>query len=205
MSALVVIAKECLPGRVKTRLHPTFTWQEASSIATASLTATLQTARDARADRRILYFDGDASAVEHEGFDVIAQPSGGLDERLAAIFDLLDEPTLLIGMDTPQVQPTQLRWPEETDAVIGLAEDGGFWALGMREPRGDVIRGIPMSVSDTGRRQAAALASAGMTLAHLDIVRDVDLPADAVEVARAMPGSEFARVVHAALHSADVA
>ena len=45
MSALVVIAKECLPGRVKTRLHPPFTMAEAAAIAAASLADTLAAAR----------------------------------------------------------------------------------------------------------------------------------------------------------------
>jgi len=198
VSTLVVIAKECVPGRVKTRLYPEFTWEQAADIASASLAVTLDTVRRYAVDRRILYLEGDAAAVPHEGFDVIPQARGALDERLAAVFDMLDEPTLLIGMDTPQLRTSQLRWPDRTDAVIGLAEDGGFWALGMREPRGDVIRGIPMSRPDTGARQRAALTTARMSVDDLDVMRDVDLPADARAVARAIPGSAFARAVASA-------
>lgn len=198
MSTIVVIAKECLPGRVKTRLHPEFSWADAAAIAAASLAATLETVRGCPFDRRILYFDGDPAAVPHEGFDIVAQPGGSLDERLAHVFDLLDEPTLLIGMDTPQVRASQLLRPDRTDALLGRAEDGGFWALGMREPRGDVIRGIPMSRSDSGDLQRAALAAAGLTVGELDRLRDVDLPADARAVARAIPGSAFAHAVASA-------
>lgn len=198
MSALVVIAKECLPGRVKTRLHPPFTMVEAAAIASASLAATLEAARRVPADRRILYFAGDPARTPHAGFEVIAQPRGALDERLAAIFDRLDEPTLLIGMDTPQLRAGDLRWPESADAVLGFAADGGFWALGMRRPRGDVIRGVPMSRPDTGALQLAALARAGLTVDLLDTLRDVDLAGDAQAVAAQIPGSAFARAVSAA-------
>lgn len=198
MSALVVIAKECLPGRVKTRLHPEFTWEDAAAIAAASLADTLQTARECAVDRRILFLEGDAATTPHEGFEVLSQPSGTLDERLAAVFDLLDEPTLLIGMDTPQVRASQLQVPDRTDALLGRAEDGGFWALGMREPRGDLMRGIPMSRSDTGDRQRSALISAGLTVGYLDALRDVDLPADAWAVARVIPESSFAHAVRSA-------
>lgn len=198
MSALVVIAKECVPGRVKTRLHPPFTMAQAATIAAASIADTLDAARKVSADRRILYFDGDPTHTPHDGYEVIAQPEGSLDERLAAIFDLLDEPMLLIGMDTPQLRPGDMRWPETADAVLGIAADGGFWALGMRRPRGDVIRGVPMSRPDTGALQLAALARAGLTVDPLVTLRDVDLAEDAVAVAAQMPDSAFARAVAAA-------
>lgn len=197
MSALVVIAKACVPGHVKTRLHPPFTLQQAATIAAASLADTLAIAGQVAADRHILYLDGDAEATPHDGFEYIRQPSGPLDERLAVIFDRLDEPTLLIGMDTPQLVPHQLRWPDATDAVVGLAADGGFWALGMRSPRGDVIRGVPMSLADTGERQLAALHRKKLTVDLLDTVRDVDIADDVHAVAAAIPHSAFARAVAA--------
>lgn len=201
MTALVVIAKACVPGRVKTRLHPPFTLQQAATIAAASLADTLAVAGRVPADRRILYFDGDPTGISCDGFELVPQPKGPLDERLAAVFDLVDEPTLLIGMDTPQVSPHDVRWPDATDAVIGLAVDGGFWALGMREPRGDVIRGVPMSRSDTGARQRAALARAGLTVELLDTLRDVDSAPDAHTIAAAIPDSSFARAVAACCSS----
>ena len=119
MTALVVIAKACVPGRVKTRLHPPFTLEAAAAIAAASLADTLETARAIAADRRILYFDGDPGGCRHDGFEIVPQPPGTLDERIASLFDRLDEPTLLIGMDTPQFAPADLVWPTDTDAVIG--------------------------------------------------------------------------------------
>ncbi|MGZ0711911.1 TIGR04282 family arsenosugar biosynthesis glycosyltransferase (plasmid) [Coraliomargarita sp. W4R53] len=202
MTALVVIAKECVPGRVKTRLHPPYTLEQAAAIAAASLADTLAVARRAPADRHILYFDGDASETPHEGFEVVAQAGGSLDERLAALFDLLDEPTLLIGMDTPQVTTADLRWPQHTDVVFGPANDGGFWALGMREPRGDVIRGVPMSRDDTGALQVKALDTAGLSIEYLVTLRDVDLAEDAQAVASQIAGSQFASAVGAPVRSA---
>ncbi|MEV8268400.1 DUF2064 domain-containing protein [Microbacterium sp. NPDC076911] len=204
MTAVVVIAKECVPGRVKTRLSPSFTPEQAARIAAASLADTLDTARELVADRHILYFDGDASMTPHNGFEVIPQTGETLDERLGAIFDLIDEPMLLIGMDTPQLTRAHLRWPERTDVVYGPACDGGFWALGMREPRGDVIRGVAMSQSNTGELQLAALEGAGLSVEHLVTLLDVDLAADAHSVAAEVPGSRFAHAVSeaSALHAA---
>lgn len=196
MTALVVIAKACIPGRVKTRLHPPFTLEAAALIAAASLADTRAAALATVVDRRILYFDGDPGAVSPlDGFEVVVQGQGTLDKRIADLFDRLDEPTLLIGMDTPQVSPGHLVWPTDSDAVIGMAEDGGFWAIGMREPRGDVIRGVPMSRPDTGARQLAALIDAGFEVSRLETMRDVDTAADAVAVAAGIPQSRFARAL----------
>lgn len=195
MTALVVIAKACVPGRVKTRLHPPFTLEAAAAIAEASLLDTLTAVADTAADRRILYLDGDPGGLACEGFEVTPQHSGTLDQRIAALFDQLDEPTLLIGMDTPQVAPRDMRWPTGTDAVIGFAEDGGFWALGLRAPRGDLIRGVPMSRADTGALQLSALVGAGLTVERLRTLCDVDLAEDAIAVAAEIPRSGFARAV----------
>ena len=81
---------------------------------------------------------------------------------------------------------------------MGIAADGGFWALGMSRPRGDVVRGVPMSQPDTGARQLAALARAGMSVELLRTLRDVDLADDARAVAAQLPGSGFARAVASA-------
>ena len=205
MTALVVMAKACVPGRVKTRLHPPFTLDEAAAIAAAALADTLDVVRRTAVDRRILAFDGDPSGVDCRGFDVIAQARGSLDERLAAVFDLMDEPTLLVGMDTPQMSAAQLRLPQTADICFGPAVDGGFWALGMRSPRGDVIRGVEMSRADTGAHQLAAFDRAGLTVELLDTLHDVDDARDAHRVAAQIPRSSFARAVEAAAGSTRVA
>ncbi|GAA3629417.1 DUF2064 domain-containing protein [Microbacterium awajiense] len=198
MSAVVVIAKECRPGRVKTRLTPPFSPDDAARIAAASLADTLDTVRAVSGVRRILYFDGDASTVDTAGFEVIPQSAGGLDERLAAVFDRLTEPTLLIGMDSPQVTVDDLVPPDHDDAVLGLATDGGFWAIGMRRPDGAPIRGVAMSRDDSGERQRHALRAAGLTVRMLRELTDVDDAADAASVAALVPDSRFARAVAAA-------
>ena len=193
MSALVVIAKECLPGRVKTRLHPPLTLEEAAALAAAALADTLAAASMVTADRHILFFEGKTPPMEAADFEILHQPPGSLDERLAWLFDHLDEPTVLIGMDTPQVLAAQVRFPTLADVVYGPALDGGYWAIGMREPRGDVIRGVPMSRPDTGALQLESLARAGLRVELLDVLRDVDEIADAGHVAAGSSGLLFAR------------
>ncbi len=98
-------------------------------------------------------------------------------------------------MDTPQlrIDDLQVDW-EEADAVLGLAEDGGFWAIGLQPgcPAG-IFEDVPMSTSRTGAAQLARLLDLGLTVKLLPPLRDVDLPEDAEAVALAHPGLEFSR------------
>lgn len=182
MTAIAVIAKECVPGRVKTRLHPQFSLEEAAMIASAALSDTLRAVDLLAPTRRILYFDGAVPPADAVGWEVHPQSDGRLDERIADLFDAVEEPLLLLGMDTPHLDPASLvpvlsSW-DSTDAWFGPATDGGFWALGMREPDGRLIRGVPMSTNATGLHQLSRLNAARMRVRILPPLTDIDTAAD---------------------------
>ncbi|MGO4301587.1 TIGR04282 family arsenosugar biosynthesis glycosyltransferase [Leifsonia sp. RAF41] len=191
MTAVVVIAKECLPGRVKTRLQPEFTAEEAAAIATAALTDTLRVGCALPASRRILYFDGAVPPAAAAGWEVLPQRSGSLDERIAALFDMLDEPVLLLGMDTPHVDPATLTGvfadDPDVDAWFGPATDGGFWALALRRPDGALVLGVPMSTEATGFHQLERLRTAGLRVRLLPALTDIDTAADVPAAAQRSP------------------
>jgi glycosyltransferase A (GT-A) superfamily protein (DUF2064 family) len=192
-TTLIVIAKQPAPGRVKTRLVPPFTHEQAAALAEAALADTLQMMLAAPARRRLLVLDGEPGAWLPSGFEIVPQCRGSLDERLADAFAAVDGPALLIGMDTPQVTSDLLTvdW-QAADAVFGPAADGGFWALGLRVPDPALLRGVPMSTRSTGAIQRARLMTAGLRVIDLPLLRDVDTAADAAAVARLAPHSRFA-------------
>lgn len=198
MTTVIVLAKECVPGRVKTRLTPPFTPVEAAALASASLADTLEAAGRVRADRHLLWFDG--VPPRGTGFDVVQQPSGGLDQRIGAAFDAVTDRAVLVGMDTPQLDPAHLQTvldDDAADAWFGPAVDGGFWALGLAERpgRGDLIRGVPMSTRRTGAAQLLRLVDAGLLVRTLPTLVDVDHVDEAVTVADAAPTSRFAALL----------
>ncbi|MCS5723852.1 DUF2064 domain-containing protein [Herbiconiux sp. CPCC 203407] len=206
MLTIVVIAKECVAGRVKTRLHPPLTLEQAAEVAAASLADTLEFVSSLPADRRVIAFAGTQLPSEAHGFDVIPQVEGDLDVRLGAVFDAVEGPMILIGMDTPQLTREHLDyvlgdWSSDAatgpDAWFGPASDGGWWGLALREPTGDVLRGVPMSRDDTGALQLASLGAAGLRVGFLPEVNDVDTYQDALEVAALAPGTRFAQALSA--------
>ncbi|MGW1231719.1 TIGR04282 family arsenosugar biosynthesis glycosyltransferase [Streptomyces californicus] len=195
---LLVIAKEPVAGRVKTRLCPPFSPAEAAELAAASLADTLETLLALPARRRVLVLDGRPGDWVPPGFEVVPQSGGGLDERLAAAFGGCTGPALLVGMDTPQIGAAHLApalAPDAWDgcaAWFGPAEDGGFWALGLAEPDPALLLGVPMSVPETGAVQRRRLVEAGLAVRELPVLVDVDTAADARRVASAAPGGRFA-------------
>jgi hypothetical protein len=206
MAQVMVMAKEPVPGRVKTRLTPPYTPAEAAGLAEAALADTLAAVASAGMARRVLALAGSPGPWLPPGFDVIGQRGGGLDERIAwALADArasCPAPLILIGMDTPQVTPALLAAAAgplvsgAADASFGMAQDGGFWLLGLRDIDPALVLGVPMSRPDTGARQLARLHAAGLRVLPLPELTDVDTAAAAEQVAAAAPGSRFAARLH---------
>lgn len=198
MIQVLVLAKQPVAGKVKTRLCPPLTPEQAAEVATAALEDTLDAVRSAPAARRVLVLDGTYDAA---GFEVQPQRGGPMPERLAAAFDDCDQdlPTLLVGMDTPQLTPDLLTRAmaalEHHQAVLGLADDGGWWALGLQRPDGRLLRDVPTSRDDTGALQRAVLRDAGLDPHLLPPLRDVDTADDARAVAQLAPSGRFAAAV----------
>lgn len=202
---VLVLAKAPIAGRVKTRLCPPYTPEQAARIAAAALADTLDTVTQVKG-RRVLVVDGDYPA--RPGWDRVAQRGGPLGERLTNAFadTASGVPTVLVGMDTPQLTTghldqalTLLGEPDGPGAVLGHAVDGGWWLLGLRDP-GDasVLRDIVTSTPATGAETERALLGRGLRVTRFPTLRDVDHAGDAQAVAaECAPGSRFARAVAA--------
>ncbi|MGI8712029.1 MAG: TIGR04282 family arsenosugar biosynthesis glycosyltransferase [Solirubrobacteraceae bacterium] len=197
--SLLVIAKDPRPGHAKTRLCPPCEPAQAAQLAEAALRDTLDVVIATAAARRVLVLDGDPARWRRRGLDVIPQRGDGLADRLAAAFADIDGPALLIGMDTPQLTgellAEGLQALSRFDAVLGPADDGGYWSVGLRRPHEHAFRDIPMSSETTLRCQRERFAGLGLGVYDQPQLRDVDTIADAHAVARQAPRSRFAGVL----------
>jgi uncharacterized protein len=205
---VLVITKAPVPGRSKTRLTPPCSPEQAAGIAAAAVADTLDAVRAAPVARRVVALDGEPGTLDLDGFTVVPQVDGDLGTRLAAAFANAmagtAPPTLLIGMDTPQVTSDLLvRCAERLEfggpgtAVLGTAPDGGWWALGLHSADGAaVLADVPMSRDDTAVRTREALEATGLLVLDLPELTDIDHFPDALAVAaQCPPESRTARVV----------
>jgi len=202
--SLIVIAKEPRPGHAKTRLIPELGPEGAAAIARACLEDTLYAVAETPSAERVLVLDGEPGdwLPADQGFRVIAQREGGLAARLAGAFeDSGAAPAVLVGMDTPQVNSGLLSEAIErlaeggTDAVLGPASDGGYWAIGLRRSDARIFAEVPMSADDTGERQRARLGELGLTWTELEQLRDIDTIEDARAVAQIAPWTRCAQTL----------
>lgn len=195
------MAKEPVPGRVKTRLCPPCTPEEAAAVAEAALADTLDACCRAGPDRVVVALDGSPGDWAPPGVTFVDQGEGPFDQRLARAWTHVGGPTLQIGMDTPQVTSDLLGQALVTlsdpghDAIFGPAEDGGWWALGLAVPDPSLLLGVPTSRADTGTGQLRRLLAAGRRTRLLVVLRDVDTWTDARAVAASVPATAFAGVV----------
>ncbi len=197
-ATILVLAKAPRPGAVKTRLQTRFSPTQAAALARAALLDTLDAVQRQDVGRRVLVLEGEPGPWSPLGFEVVGQADGDLADRIATALEGVlpgAGPALLVGMDTPQLDSALLDidWAG-ADAVLGLCEDGGYWAIGLREPHPRAVRGIPMSTPDTGRLQLRRLQELGLRVHLLPTLRDVDTPVDAEIVARLAPRTRFGRL-----------
>jgi len=185
---VLVLAKAPTPGLVKTRLAADIGHEGAARVAAAALLDTLEACAAAVGPRRCrLAVEGDlAQAVQAAalrsalaGWTVVPQAGDGLGERIARACADAATPVVQIGMDTPQVSARLLLESAgalaDHDAILGPAEDGGWWLLGLRDPaRAAAIAEVPMSTSRTGELTREALAAAGLDVTTAARLRDID-------------------------------
>ncbi|MBJ7338613.1 DUF2064 domain-containing protein [Mycolicibacterium sp.] len=211
--AVLVVAKAPVPGLAKTRLAATVGNAAAADVAAAALLDTLDAVAAAPVAARVVAMTGDLEAASRSAeirtrladFIVIPQRGDDFADRLAnAHADTAVAagglPVVQIGMDTPQVTADLLTDSAtallSTDAVLGLARDGGWWVLGITDPRSaECLRGVPMSTAETGNDTLVALRDTGLNVELVSELADVDTVDDVEAVRRECPPhSRFSQV-----------
>lgn len=195
---LAVMTRYPSPGTVKTRLIPALGGEGAADLQRAMTAHTLRHARALRArtgTRVDVWFEGgsleDMQRTFGRDLSYRRQREGGLGERIREALSCAlregAERAIVIGSDCPSLDGAALAEAfcvlGAFPAVVGPADDGGYYLLGMQadaarvalEP---VTRDIPWGTSDVFRATGAAFASAGVHAALLDPRRDVDTEAD---------------------------
>jgi len=114
-----------------------------------------------------------------DAFAIVDQGEGDLGDRLART--AATTPVLLVGSDIPDVTPAHLHAAvaalAAAPAVIGPAEDGGYWLLGLAAPAPQLFTGIDWGTEKVFAQTIAKLPAGTPRLATLaDLDRPEDLP-----------------------------
>ena len=120
------------------------------------------------------------------GWTLRPQGDGALGDRLARCMnDALNEGIerlVIIGSDCPDITASDIHsaWQslEQADLVLGPAEDGGYWAIGLRKRLPEVFEGIEWSTASVLEQTLRQARIAGRQVAHLRPLSDVDTEKD---------------------------
>ena len=187
---VVVMAKRPVPGRVKTRLTPPLTPEQAAGAHDAMLRCVIARLTRLVPGRKALALDVDTDeaaraaagglpGVPLDGWDVIPQGGGDLGERLDHVWRALGSgPVAFFGVDSPDV-PADLLAPlpdvlRHADAAAGPTEDGGYWTLLARRHAPALLRGIDWGTATVYDQTRLVAASAELAWAELPRWFDVD-------------------------------
>jgi rSAM/selenodomain-associated transferase 1 len=200
-----IMAKVPEPGRVKTRLCPPLSLSTAADLALCFLCDTIDRVRRFGASERAIIYTpegaGDLFAKIAPDFIPFAQRGADLGARLVSAFEDLfrwrDQPVLIIGTDTPTLpldifgQAFDRLADSKTDVVLGPAEDGGYYMIGLRRLHRSLFDRIswssPRVFRDTVRRAQAAALSVALLPQWFDIDTADDLDRLARTLSRGSP------------------
>jgi glycosyltransferase A (GT-A) superfamily protein (DUF2064 family) len=203
---VLVVAKAPVPGFTKTRIAVHIGDDAAAELAAAALLDTLQTSVGSGM-RVVVALTGDLDrAVRSDELRgtladlvVVPQRGGTFGERLAqAHLDAdVGHGVVQVGMDSPQLTVGDLVGAADLlghyPSVLGPAEDGGWWLLGVRHATdASTLETVEMSTSSTGRHTREVLPAPAALVRTL---RDVDTWNDARRVAAEIPHTRFAAAV----------
>ena len=191
--ALLIFAKQPLPGKVKTRLSPPFTFQAAADIYGCMLTDTLLKVAKVAGVERLLFFEPSCGAAGffQENFpEIRAFPQQGdclgehLEKAFETAFSLGFELVSAIGTDSPDLP---LSYLEESfrildaggvDAVFGPAADGGYYLVALSSSYPGLFRNIPWSTNQVLEKSLTAATALGLQVTCLPVWHDLDTVED---------------------------
>lgn len=188
----VVMAKDPVPGRVKTRLlrDGFFDPEQAAALARSMLRCTLH--RLAARGELVLAADPDgraaqlAAALGVPGIAVCDQGVGDLGCRLDRLWRALAArgrgPVVFFGMDSPDLPNDVIdavgAGVRAADIVLGPTPDGGFWCFGATGYVPVLAAGIDWGTAAVYDQTLSRVMSAGRTVRELPEWHDIDEPED---------------------------
>jgi rSAM/selenodomain-associated transferase 1 len=198
--ALVVMAKEPRPGRVKTRLTPPLTPEQSAHLYAAFLEDLARELPrwDGACDRWLAWADADGEAPElHRLFEpefrLLRQTGATLTDRMEAVFEHLFErgyaSVVMRNSDSPHLPTSLLRSAfealEDGDgvAVLGPDLDGGYYLVGFDQPNPGVFPRAMSTGSVLAQTRAGAEAR-GLRVVTLPPFLDVDTARDLAALRR---------------------
>jgi rSAM/selenodomain-associated transferase 1 len=192
---LLVFLRYPKAGKAKTRLIPEVGAEGAADLAAELAHRALDVARlfadDGSADVSIWYTGCDESCAREIApgdFTYHEQLGPDLGSRMSAAFEATFnqgyDNAVLIGTDCPELDEYVIDdafyFLEEADVVLGPADDGGYYLVGLKAPAPGLFQEVPWGSAEVFQTTVNAADRLGLATEALPVLWDVDRPEDLI-------------------------
>lgn len=191
--ALLIFARRPRPGRVKTRLSPFLSPEDAAALYDCMVRDIVTRTAALDVTGRFLFFEMEEGAEEYfRSVDgtllLLPQEGEGLGERLVSAFREVFRrgygEAAVVGTDSPDLPLSFIREAfgrlegGAADVLFGPAEDGGYYLVALRGEEPEIFRDVPWSTERVLEVSLRRAADAGLRAGLLPRWYDIDGPAD---------------------------
>ena len=183
-TGLIIFQKNAIPGRVKTRIAASVGDSHALEIYNWLTDFTHQIVREVKVDKYLFYSDFIPEQTEGDKSDYQGEIQSGSDlgDRMCNAFKLLFEKgyssVVIIGTDCADLKTSDLNDAymglSQADLVIGPAQDGGYYLLGMSRFLPELFNEISWSSSTVLESTLDIANKSGLDYEFLEIRSDID-------------------------------
>tara|TARA_B100000678_G_scaffold288428_1_gene296868 strand:- start:435 stop:1010 length:576 start_codon:yes stop_codon:yes gene_type:complete len=178
---IAIFARWPEPGKAKTRLIPALGPQGAADLYAKLLELTVREARASGLPFHLRVTGDDPARFRSwlgDDLDVRDQGDGDLGEKLTRV----PTPGIMVGSDCPGLTAALLREAASVlpnrEAVIGPADDGGYWLLGLAAPCPALFADMAWSTDAVYPETMRRLEEQGISPHLLPELTDIDTGED---------------------------
>ena len=190
---LIIFTRYPEPGKTKTRMIPALGEEGAAKLQRQMTEDTLVKAKKLQEFHPVfveIHFTGGNQPLMQAwlGADVIyrQQNEGDLGNRMASAFEASFAAgmtgVVIIGTDCPdldtQIMADAFQFLKANDLVLGPAQDGGYYLIGLRRLVPELFVGIDWGTSQVRQQTVEIADNLGLAIAFLPILYDIDRPED---------------------------
>lgn len=187
-SLLIILVKNPVLGKAKTRLAATIGDEKALDIYKFLLGKTKQETIDLPTDKVVYYsgFIDHSDLWDNDKYLKMLQPSGGLGDKISSAFNqaFADgyQRVCIIGSDSYDLKQIHLESAfkalQRNEAVIGPAEDGGYYLLGMSQMNALLFENKNWSTETVASDTIKDFKALSLSYEVLPTLNDIDTEAD---------------------------
>ncbi len=193
MEKLIIFTRYPEPGTTKTRMIPLLGAEKAAQLQRLMTEHTLKQVSQVLREPNVLieiHFAGSDQQLMEQwlGSNWVYQPQkkGDLGEKMSTAFDVLGEEgirsVVIIGIDCPDINSSVINQAfialHNHDLVLGPAEDGGYYLIGLSRFIPELFKDIAWGSSYVLSQTQTIAQQLNLTIAYLTTLADVDRPED---------------------------